>query len=245
MRKFFKHIVIVLVLFAVTQVSAQNWRSYFELGKILYEKNDFQNAYVAFKKAQELAPNPEQLDAHVAQSAYRAGQFDEASAAYKRMQQNNNDTWSNYNEGNAHFRNENYADAIEAYKNALRKDPTNDVARYNLAQAMKKQQEQEQQNQNQDNQNDQNQDNQNQNNQNQDNQKQDNQNQDNQGNPNNQNQKPEDRSQDSEANKQSRLSREESDKLLESMQQADKKTQEKLKDKDKRTVGGGKREKDW
>lgn len=43
-----------------------------------------------------------------------------------------------HNKGNAHMAQEDYPEAIEAYKNALRADPTDDETRYNLALAKKK-----------------------------------------------------------------------------------------------------------
>lgn len=42
-----------------------------------------------------------------------------------------------HNLGNAHYQKEDYAAAVEAYKNALRNDPTDDETRYNLALAKK------------------------------------------------------------------------------------------------------------
>lgn len=43
-----------------------------------------------------------------------------------------------HNKGNAHMAQKDYPEAIEAYKNALRADPTDDETRYNLALAKKK-----------------------------------------------------------------------------------------------------------
>ena len=101
-----------------------------------------------------------------------------------------------YNLGGVEMDKKNYAEAIKLYKDALRRDPSDEQARYNLALAQQllkdQQQNQSQNNQNQNNnnndnnnnQNDQNQNNQNQNNQNQNNQNQNNNNNDNQNDPN-------------------------------------------------------------
>ena len=100
-----------------------------------------------------------------------------------------------YNLGGVEMDKKNYAEAIKLYKDALRRDPSDEEARYNLALAQQllkdQQQNQPQNNQNQDNQNnnDNNQNDQNQNNNNNNNNdpNQNNQNQNNNNNNNNDN----------------------------------------------------------
>lgn len=235
----FKYLIFMVGLVFFTQtVVAQNeeWQKLARMGRTFYENGEFESAFNAFSKARELAPEDANLDAFIAQSAYRAGKFQEAAEAYKRSSEQNSDTWTNYNKGNARFRNQDMSGAIESYKEALRKDPNNELARHNLAQALKKQE-------NDDNQDDQNQDNQdNQDNQNQ--QNQNDQNQQNQDKQQNQNQDNQDNQNKEQQQEQPKMGREQTDQLLESMMQADKKAQDKLKDKEE-AVGSGKREKDW
>ena len=101
------------------------------------------------------------------------------SVAQARIRTDNLSSKAFYNLGNILFVDEQYGQAIELYKNALRLNPADDSARRNLRIAQLKQQENQQNQQNQENQQDQ-QDNQDQqNNQN----NQDNQNQQNQQNP--------------------------------------------------------------
>ena len=88
-----------------------------------------------------------------------------------------------YNLGGLQMDAQNYGEAIKLYKDALRRNPSDEEARYNLALAkelLKNQQQNQDQNKDQNNQNDQNQDNKDQNNQN-------NQNQDNKDQNKNQN----------------------------------------------------------
>jgi len=95
-----------------------------------------------------------------------------------------------YNLGGVEMDKKNYAEAIKLYKDALRRDPSDEQARYNLAlaqQLLKDQQQnqsQNNQNQNNNNNNDNNQNNQNQNNNNNNNQNDPNQNNNNQNDPN-------------------------------------------------------------
>lgn len=229
-NKVLKFFLTMCLFLSLLSVQAQTWQQHFDEGKRLYKNNDFEGAYEAFQRAQAIAPHPGQMDAYLAQTAYRAGKFDEAASAYQRTRENSSDTWSSYNQGNAQFRNNDINGAIESYKDALRKNPNNDMARYNLAYAKKKQQEQEKQ-QNKDDKQDKQKNPQEQpedpNQNNSDQQNQDNQNKEQQNSQN-----------------QPKLGREQTEQLLESMNQADKKAQDKLKDKEK-AVGSGKREKDW
>jgi tetratricopeptide (TPR) repeat protein len=222
-NKFLRYFLTACSFLVILLGHAQNWQQHLEEGKSLYKAGDYSGAYQSFQKAQALAPEPSQLDAYLAQTAYRAGKFDEAVSAYQRARNNNTDTWSSYNHGNAQFRNNDIKGAIESYKEALRKNPNNDMARYNLSYAMKKQQEQE----NKDNKQEEPQDPKEQD------QNQDKQNQDKQNQP------------DQQPANQAKLGREQTEQLLESMNQADKKAQDKLKDKENKAVGDGKLEKDW
>lgn len=131
-------------------------------------------------------------------SLYLGGENDQAKAAWMRSLLNTaqEDDRADilYNLGGVEMDKKNYAEAIKLYKDALRREPTDEKARYNLALAqelLEDQQNQQDQNQN----NDQNKDDQNQNNdQNKDDQNKNNdqnkddQNKDNDQNNNDQNQ---------------------------------------------------------
>ncbi|WP_079720736.1 tetratricopeptide repeat protein [Salegentibacter holothuriorum] len=87
---------------------------------------------------------------------------------------------ANHNLGNAYMKQKKYQEAVDAYKDALRNNPTDDETRYNLALA-KKMLEQQQQDQNQDGGDNENQDQENQDQENQDqNQDEDQENKENQ-----------------------------------------------------------------
>lgn len=112
-----------------------------------------------------------------------------------------------YDRGNVAYKAEDYASAIEMYKNALRRNPENNQARENLRMAQLKKQEQDQQNQNQDqnqqDQQDQQNKNQNDDQQNQDKNQQDqNKNQDQQNEQNKQDQNKQDQNKEKEQKQQ-------------------------------------------
>jgi tetratricopeptide (TPR) repeat protein len=237
-NRILKYLSTLAMFLLVFGLHAQSWQEHFDEGKRLYKAKDYEGAYRAFQKAQAGAPNPAQIGPFLAQSAYRANMFKEAAEAYNRSIVDDSDTWSHYNEGNAHYKSDDYAKAIESYKEALRKDPTNEMARYNLTQAMKKmKQQQEQQNQQQNQNNNQNQQAQNSNQNNDPSNPNEQKPEKNQDSPDNQNRE-------SQTQNQPKLGKEQTDQLLESMNQADNRAKDKLKEKEK-VEGQGKRKKDW
>ena len=91
----------------------------YNLGTTLYQENHIEEAF-----------------GHLKEAANRSSQPDLSHKAF-------------HNIGNVYMQKEEYDNAIEAYKQALRNDPTDEETRYNLALAKKKKEEQ-QQEQNQD-----------------------------------------------------------------------------------------------
>jgi Ca-activated chloride channel homolog len=121
-----------------------------------YESGRFHNAEAAYKKSVELAPQQFTGSYNLGNALYRQSKFEEASQQYLNASATNNvnelQVKAMYNMGNALLKNEKYAESIEAYKKALRINPKDENARYNLAYAKKKlQQQQQQQDQNKDN----------------------------------------------------------------------------------------------
>ena len=93
----------------------------YNLGTTLYQENHIEEAF-----------------GHLKEAANRSSQPDLSHKAF-------------HNIGNVYMQKEEYDNAIEAYKQALRNDPTDEETRYNLALAKKKKEEQQQeQNQDQD-----------------------------------------------------------------------------------------------
>ena len=192
--------------------STKHERNFIKEGNNLYEKQRYAEAEVAYKKALEENPENATAQFNLASSYLKqrgedlANKGDSlvrtadamlakvAATPDKALQES-----AFYDRGNVAYKAEDYAAAIEQYKNALRRNPDNDQARENLRLAQLKKQEQDQQNQNQDQQN---QDQQNQDQdkqdkqQNQDQQDQKDQNKDKQDQQNQQNQQDKQQNQD-------------------------------------------------
>lgn len=200
-------------------------------GNSLYEQGRYSEAEVDYKKALEANPASEVATYNLALSLLnQAGKSDnkndknspENQAA--QMLSNLAATTSNqglaskayYNLGNIAFKNEQYDQSIEMYKNCLRRNPDDDDARDNLRLAQKKKQQQEQQ----------------QNQQQQDKQEQEEQQQQN----NNENQQQQDKSKDQQQQQrqqqqnqqQQGMSQENIDQILKAMQNAEQNTQQRV-----------------
>ena len=200
-------------------------------GNSLYEQGRYSEAEVDYKKALEANPASEVATYNLALSLLnQAGKSDnkndknspENQAA--QMLSNLAATTSNqglaskayYNLGNIAFKNEQYDQSIEMYKNCLRRNPDDDDARDNLRLAQKKKQQQEQQ----------------QNQQQQDKQEQEEQQQQN----NSENQQQQDKSKDQQQQQrqqqqnqqQQGMSQENIDQILKAMQNAEQNTQQRV-----------------
>ena len=142
----------------------KNVRNFIKEGNKLFREQHFADAEVKYKKALELDPNSEHAQFNLATTLIKqsggANPTDENSPAKEAISMFENLTnmgqtpeiveKSYFNLGNIAFNSEQYAQSIEYYKNALRKNPANDQARDNLRLAQLKLQEQQQNQNNQD-----------------------------------------------------------------------------------------------
>jgi len=190
------------------------------------------------EKAQNAASEEEKkelLDGAVAASKKAASQFSSVAKLAKTNEEVNK---AQYNLGNSKLMSGELDESIEAYKEALRKVPTDDDARYNLAYAqhLKKQQEQQQQQDQQEQNQDQD--------QNQEQEQKDQQDQEQQNEQNKQDQK-EQQQQEKEQQQQQKMSKEEAEQLLQALMKQEKDLQEELKDKKRKKAQRVRIEKDW
>lgn len=147
-----KYIVLFFIVFT-TSVNAQHWGDSLRVARSAFEAENFELAYEKFLSAQRLAPDHIDLSKDIATAAYRAEDYKTAEqifeGAAKRDAGDAHKKWLNV--GNSQLKQENLEGAIESYKNALRQNPNDDRARYNLAQAKRMLKEQQSQKENQNN----------------------------------------------------------------------------------------------
>lgn len=147
-------LLLLISTLAIPAVHAQNDRQLIKKGNKEYRAGNMANAEVDYRKAQEQNPrNP--------QAAYNLGNAlfaqDKDSAAVEQYERGvkmevspRRKAMGYHNMGVVCQKNKLYGEAIEAYKNALRLNPSDNESRYNLElckHQQKKQQQQQQQNQ--------------------------------------------------------------------------------------------------
>ena len=240
----------VLCLLSFIPSYSQSERSLVRRGNRDIEKERYHDAEIKYRKALEENRLMEEAGFNLGNSLYLQDKYQEADSQYfdiaSRAKNDSLKEASYYNLGNSFYKSEQYDGAVQAYKQALRINPDDEDARYNLAMAQKKLKDSEGQNggQNQDQQN-QNQQNQNQQNQNQQNQQQQNQDEQ-QGQEQQQQQGQQDEQQDGEQQEaqQMNISKDDAERMLEALKNNEQQTLQKVQE--SKTKGQKvKIDKDW
>ena len=234
-----------LSLLCVTAASAQRYpeRQIVRAGNADVRKGDFATGEVEYRRALEKNPASFEALANLGGALYKQGRFAESDSLYRQAVQGSASplvaSQTFYNTGNAQFKQRKLEEAIESYKNALRINPDDMEAKFNLAYAKKLLDKDRNggggggdNDRNQDQNNDQNQNNDSDQNQNDRNQNRD------QNNP--------DRNQDQDQQQQAQggMSREEAERMLEAVQSNDDNTRRKV-DGQKAAKAGARSGKNW
>lgn len=155
-------------------VTVKKERNHIRAGNSLYNKKRYAEAEVEYRKALQVAPQSAVAQFNLAttllkQGGGAAGQEDKNNPVKqaadiltdlaKHAPTKSLRSKANYDLGNLAYSNQDYGQAVERYKQALREDSSDDQARYNLRLAqLKLKQQQQQQQQNKDQNKDKNQD---------------------------------------------------------------------------------------
>lgn len=223
---------------------SENYAKFYNKGNKFIE-NNFEEAEKNFRVAIDDSLSDLRATFNLSNKYYSEGLYDEAISRQiesTKLAKNKSEKHKAFhNLGNSLMKKEMCSEAVLAYKNALRNDPSDDETRYNLALAKKCEEEQQNDDQNKDDQNkdNENKDDQNKDDQNKDNEDKDNQNKNDQSKDDNKSEKPKENK-----NQQSKLSPQQIKNLLKAMENAEKKVQAKVNDKKQK---GTKvvSEKDW
>ena len=119
-------------------------------GNDLFEDKKYTEAEIEYRKALDANPSSEIATYNLGAALYKQQKWNDSRNEYKKIVQASTDTlrtahaWHNL--GNISFQEKNYAQSIEEYKNALRRNPKDNETRYNLrlAQLLLKKQQQDQ-----------------------------------------------------------------------------------------------------
>lgn len=232
-----KYITFILFLLMVNATFAQkNERDYIRSGNRLYNDSLFIKAEVDYRKAIEANPRSTEALYNLGNTLIQQQKGQEAIEQYmlaSKMEKNKAKLSQIYhNMGVLLHAGKQYEQCIEAYKEALRNNPNDDMTRYNLALAQKMLQDQQQ---NQQDQNDQNQ--QDEQKQNEEQEKKEQEQQQKESEQQQQQQPPAEQ-------KENEMSKENAQQLLNAAMQDEKQTQEKIK-KQQQQVQSRKLDKDW
>ena len=228
------NILFCFFIFVLTSVNinaqSETYAKFYNKGNKLSEKN-FEEAEKNFRVAIDDTLGDLRATFNLSNKYYNEGLYDEAISrqleASELAKTKSEKHKAFHNLGNSLMKKEMCSEAVMAFKNALRNNPSDDETRYNLALAKKCEEDQQNEDQNKD---DENKDDQNENKQDQN---------DNQNKDDNKSDKPKENK-----NQQSKLSPQQIKNLLKAMENAEKKVQAKVNDKKQK---GTKvvSEKDW
>ncbi|MFA7272719.1 MAG: tetratricopeptide repeat protein [Crocinitomicaceae bacterium] len=126
----------------------EDWRSMVNLAREAYRTKDYQKAILFYETAVPVLPKGIDLSEEIAQTQYRLKQYEAAAATYQKKSKTDapSAARSFHNLGNIAMEEKNYGKAISAYKNALKKDPSNEQTQYNLSEAIRRQKEEDKKN---------------------------------------------------------------------------------------------------
>lgn len=153
-------IILGLMLLIAGSASGQKYpeRRDIRSGNKLYEKGDYTEAEVAYRRALEKNAESYEANFNLADALYKQKRYDEAAQMNAQLAADStymeNAAAAYFNQGNALFQQRKLEEALEAYKNCMRLDPNDQQAKFNYAYT-KKLLEKDNQNQQQNNQNNQ------------------------------------------------------------------------------------------
>ena len=231
----------ISLLFLVICAHAQNPNKLIRQGNNAYADSSFTNAEEHYREA--LADNQDAFNAafNLADAIYKQGSYEESSALFQgltaKAESKTEKAMAYHNLGNSLLQEQKLDDSIEAYKNALRNNPSDADTKHNLAFAQRMKQQQEQNKEEEQQQEEQ---------QEQQEEQQEQQEKEDQQDGNNQNQEnePQEEQKPQEEQNPDQISKEEAEKMLDALQQQEKELQEDLQKKKAKGVKL-KIEKDW
>jgi Ca-activated chloride channel homolog len=233
-----KWTLIIMILGLSISSFAQGERKHIRNGNKDFEKEEFEDSEVSYRKA--LEKEVESVDAafNLGDALFKQEKYEEAARQFQLLASKVEDKEKRghifHNLGNSLLQAQKLEESINAYKEALRNNPSDMETKYNLAYAQSKLQEQQQQQQ----------ENQDQNEQNEDQNDQEKQDQEQQQNQDQQDQQQEQQQNKQEQQQENKISEEDAQRILEALQQDEQELQEKIK-KQKAKAQRYLIEKDW
>jgi Ca-activated chloride channel family protein len=121
---------------------AQSTRSLVNGGNDMYRDQKFSDAEVNYRKALEKEKGLVQGHFNLGDALTKQGKFDEAVREYEnalaKAEGKDTKAYAHYNIGNSMMKQQRYQDAVQSYIDALKLDPKDEDAKYNLSYALEK-----------------------------------------------------------------------------------------------------------
>ena len=152
-----KSLLICILLGVSANMNAQTDKKYIRKGNREYEKSKYSESEISYRKA--IDNNKQSPDAgfNVGDALYKQNKFEEAGKQFTENVNQNEDKLKKsagyYNLGNSLLKTNKFPESIDAYKSSLKLNPNNKEAKFNLSYAqdlLKRQQEQQKQQQDKD-----------------------------------------------------------------------------------------------
>jgi len=148
-----KKLVWVILIYA-TSALAQKENKHIRSGNDFFDEENYKEAEVDYMKALEAKPESFKGQFNLGGALYKQENYEDATKLYGSLSERDVDAEersnSFYNLGNSFLKTQKYAESVEAYKNALRLNPDDMDAKYNMEYAKKMMENQEQEQENQD-----------------------------------------------------------------------------------------------
>nr|WP_199077817.1 tetratricopeptide repeat protein [Pedobacter sp. ASV19] len=252
-------IMMLLLVVQGTMLFAQQEKREIHKGNQLYNEQKYAEAEASYQKSLEKSKQSVAGNFNLGDAFYKQKKFDKAAEQFNALASSSKDAGvkaqAYHNLGNTLMENKKYEESIEAYKKSLMNNPKDDQTRYNLAYAMEKLKQQQQQNKNNKNKDNKDQKNKDQKDKNKDQKDKDDKNKDNKDQKDkdkkDQDKKDQDKKNQDQKDQQNgqkpqpdKLSKEDAKRMLEALNNEEKNTQDKLKNK-KATGAKGRITKDW
>lgn len=135
-----KWIVTGLFCLVAITVAAQQPKKEVREGNKLYKEQNYKGAAEAYQKALQKQPTYAPGLFNLGNAQYKQQDFENSRKIYEGASKTIDDkqvrSAANYNIGNTYLEEKKYKEAVEAYKEALRKNPQDEQAKYNMSYAL-------------------------------------------------------------------------------------------------------------
>lgn len=223
--------------------NAQSEKKLIREGNKFYKEGAFEKAEISYQKASDKNPLNDKALFNLGSARFQQNNFTDATNQFSKVAEMSKsadvESKANYNAANSLMSQKKFAESIPLYKKALKLNPNDDDARYNLAYAMQMLKKQQEQEKNKDNEKNKNKDDQ------KDQEKQDKEKQDKEQQKDQNNQQKEQGEQQKDQKQQQQLSKEDAERMLQALTGEEKKTMEKLNEQKVKSAKRIAREKDW